>query len=169
MFSSLPCFCAFTDPSLLVVHFYRTVSPLVRYRSSSKIKKYGSYFLSMDLAGFKWHPVLKVWEQLQGKHSKVTQNFYKRKPLTILFLCKIYFQSSINYPHSRENSIQKFWFCSSFFFFLSYLFSLQHNSKLHGIYKQSTHQTTTLLSEIFLFLVRAVCKLRSMSYGSKYA
>ena len=50
------------------------------YGSSSKIntvkicktlvKRYGSiYLLSRDLAGLKWRPVSKAWEQLQDKHS----------------------------------------------------------------------------------------------------
>ena len=52
---------------------------------------------------------------------------------------------------------------SSFFFF----FSLMHNSKVYSIYVQSGHQTTALLSKIFLFLVRAACELRSASYGPK--
>ena len=34
------------------------------------IKKSGSYFLSRDWAGLRWHPVLKEREQLQDKHSK---------------------------------------------------------------------------------------------------
>ena len=34
--------------------------------------------------------------------------------------------------------------------------------------KQSTDQTNALLSEIFLFLVRAACKLRLASYGPKH-
>ena len=33
------------------------------------------------------------------------------------------------------------------------------------MYQRSAHQTTALLSEIFLFLVMAACKLRSASYG----
>ena len=41
------------------------------------IKKYSNYFFSRDWAGSKWCPVLKVWEQLQDKHSKVTQNSYQ--------------------------------------------------------------------------------------------
>ena len=51
--------------------------------------------------------------------------------------------------------------CSSSFFFF-----LIHNSKLYGIYEQSAHQMTTLLSEIFFFWVRAACKLRLASYSS---
>ena len=31
------------------------------------INKYSSYFLTGDWADLKWHPVLKVWEQLQEK------------------------------------------------------------------------------------------------------
>ena len=45
--------------------------------SSIHIKKYGSYFLSRDGVGLKWCPVLKVWEKLQDKHSKVMQNSYR--------------------------------------------------------------------------------------------
>ena len=36
----------------------------------------GSYFLSRDWAGLKWPPVLKVWEQLQDKHSVEMHNSY---------------------------------------------------------------------------------------------
>ena len=35
------------------------------------------YLLSRDWAGIKWHPVLKVWEQLQDKHSEEMQNSYR--------------------------------------------------------------------------------------------
>ena len=45
---------------------------------------------------------------------------------------------------------------------------LMHSSKLYGVYKRSAHQTTALLSEIILSLVRAACMLRSASYGSKH-
>ena len=53
-----------------------------------------------------------------------------------------------------------------FFFFLS--FPLHITQKLCGVYKRSAHQTNALLSDIFLFLVRAACELRSASYGSKH-
>ena len=52
--------------------------------SSAEINKYGSYLLSRDWAGLKWRPVLKVWEQLQDKYSKDTQNSYRWKPLAII-------------------------------------------------------------------------------------
>ena len=48
------------------------------------MKKYGSYFLISNWVGLKWRPVLKVWEQLQDKHSEETQNSYRWKPLAIL-------------------------------------------------------------------------------------
>ena len=35
------------------------------------------YLLSRDRTGFKWRPVLKVWEQLQDKHSEEMQNSYR--------------------------------------------------------------------------------------------
>ena len=38
----------------------------------------------MDYVGLEWHPVLKVWEQLQDEHSKVMHNSYRWKPLDIL-------------------------------------------------------------------------------------
>ena len=41
------------------------------------------------------------------------------------------------------------------------------NQEVKGVYEQSAYQMTALLSEIFLFLVRAACELRSASYGSK--
>ena len=42
------------------------------------------YLLSRNWVGLKWHPVLKIWEQLQDKHSKGMQNSYGLKPLAIL-------------------------------------------------------------------------------------
>ena len=53
-------------------------------------------------------------------------------------------------------------------FFLSFFFFLMHNSKVCNISERSANQMTALLSEIYLFLVRAACKLKSVSYGSKY-
>ena len=41
--------------------------------------------------------------------------------------------------------------------------------KLQGIYKRSTCQTTSLLSETFLFDVRDACELQLVSYVSKHA
>ena len=35
------------------------------------------YLLSRDWAGLKWRHVLKVWEQLQDKHSEVMHNSYR--------------------------------------------------------------------------------------------
>ena len=79
------------------------------------------YFLSRDWAGSKWHPVLKVWGQLQDKYSRVMQNSYGWEPLA---KCKIYSQSS-NYPsHNWEILTWKFWSCSSSSFFF-----VMHNSK----------------------------------------
>ena len=87
-----------------------------------------------------------------------------------LFLWKLYFQSSINPPHSREKQKWRFWFRSSFFsfFFLSFFFSLMLNSRSIRRNEWSAHQTTALQSEIFLFFVRAECELKSMSYGPKH-
>ena len=56
-----------------------------------------------------------------------------------------------------------FFFLSSSFFLSSLPSSITQN--VYGVYERSTHQTNALLSEIFLFLVRASCELRSMSYG----
>ena len=52
---------------------------------------------------------------------------------------------------------------SILFFFLSFFFSIKHNSKVYSVYKRSTHQMNALLSKIFLFLDRAGCELRSTS------
>ena len=41
--------------------------------------------------------------------------------------------------------------------------------KLNIVYEQSANQTTALLSEIFLFMVRAGCELRPASFASKHA
>ena len=41
------------------------------------IKKYASYFFSRNWVDWIWHPVLKVWKQIQSKHSKVKQNSTK--------------------------------------------------------------------------------------------
>ena len=59
--------------------------------------------------------------------------------------------------HSQENHTWNFRFCSSFFFsfFLSFSFPtrIHVTQKVHvyGVYARFTHQTNTLLSEIFLF------------------
>ena len=57
------------------------------------------------------------------------------------------------------------------FFFLSYFLSFffTHNTKMCGINELSTKQTSDVLSEIFLFVVRAACELRSARDGSKHA
>ena len=75
-----------------------------------------------------------------------------------------------------RNRTRKFQICSTFFFFsffLSYFFLsffLSFPSRItHDVYEWFTHQTNALISEIFLFLVRAACELRSMSYGPKHA
>ena len=52
--------------------------------------------------------------------------------------------------------------------FLSF-FSITHNSKLWSVYKCSTYATNALVSEIFVFWFRAVCKLWLVSYGPKHA
>ena len=36
-----------------------------------------STVVPLDWAGLKWRPVLKVWKQLQDKHSQVMQNSYR--------------------------------------------------------------------------------------------
>ena len=58
-----------------------------------------------------------------------------------------------------------------FVFFLSFLLSFCSciAQKLYSIYKWSACQMIALLSEIFLFLVRAACELRLASYFSKHA
>ena len=53
------------------------MSPIVEqsfHMQNVHINKYGSYLLIRDWEGLKWRPVLKVWEQLQDKRSKETQN-----------------------------------------------------------------------------------------------
>ena len=52
------------------------------------------------------------------------------------------------------------------FVLLSFPSRIPH--KLDSIYERSACQTTPLLSEIFLFLVRAACKLRLASNGPKH-
>ena len=42
-----------------------------------------------------------------------------------------------------------------------------NNFKKYGVYKWSAHQMNVLLSDIFLFLVRAACELRLTSYCPK--
>ena len=81
------------------------------------------------------------------------------KTLSYSFVCKIQPQSSITSPYSKKNQMRKLPLrsTSSFFFF----FSIRHNPKVYGVYEQSAHQMTALLSEIFLFIARAACKLIS--------
>ena len=50
------------------------------------INKRGNYFLSMDWAGLKWRPVLKVLEQLQDKDSKEMQKSYRWKALSYSYV-----------------------------------------------------------------------------------
>ena len=54
---------------------------------------------------------------------------------------------------------------------ISILFFLSRSSsitqKVYSVYGWSTHQMNVLLSEIFLFLVRAACEPRSTRYGPK--
>ena len=59
-------------------------------------------------------------------------------------------------------------FFLSFFLLLS-SFPRSITQKVYSVYKQSTHQTDALLSEIFLFLVRAVCKLSCVTKAFLYA
>ena len=42
--------------------------------------------LSTEWVGSKWHPLLKVWEELQDVHSKDMQNSYIGKPLHVAIL-----------------------------------------------------------------------------------
>ena len=62
----------------------------------------------------------------------------------------VYSKSPINLFHSQENQTWKFRFS---FFFPS--FTSHITQKLYGVYRRSVQQTTALLYEIFLFLVRA--------------
>ena len=57
--------------------------------------------------------------------------------------------------------------CKNFDFALSFI-ALTCNSKLYSIYEWFAHHTGALLSRIFLYLVRAACELRLVSYGSKH-
>ena len=64
-------------------------------------------------------------------------------------------------PHSQEIEHESFDFVLS-------SFPSSITQKVYGMYEQSAHQMNTLLSKIFLFLVRAACELR-LSYGPKHA
>ena len=55
-----------------------------------------------------------------------------------------------------------------FFCFLLSSFCSSLTEKLYSVYERSAHQMIALLSEVILFLARAACKLRSVSYGSKH-
>ena len=48
---------------------------------------------------------------------------------------------------------------------LSSSFPSHITQEVYGIYEQSPHQMTAPLSDIFLFLVRAACELRTTSYA----
>ena len=60
---------------LLPVQFYTGLDRFILRNVG--INKYSNYLLSRDWVSSKWHPVLKVWEQLQDKHSKEMQNSYR--------------------------------------------------------------------------------------------
>ena len=86
-------------------------------------------------------------------YSKV--KYTPRVPLILLTVEKI----------ARED----FYLVLSFFlsFLLLFPYTYTCNSKVYDLYEQSSHQTTALLSEMILFLIRAACELRLASYGSK--
>ena len=63
-------------------------------------------------------------------------------------------------------SFLSFFFLS--FFLLSFFFSLTHNPKTLWHVSVNCTPTTALLSEIFLFSVRAACEVRSASYVYKH-
>ena len=70
----------------------------------------------------------------------------------------------------KSNTNISILFLFFFLFCLSSFSSFQSSitQKLYGMYGRSTHQTNVLLSAIFLFLVRAACELRPISYGPKH-
>ena len=89
-------------------------SPLSARHMFFKYQEVQQYVLSRDWVGLKWHPVLKVREQLQDKRREKMQNSYRSKPLAILM-------SNIapefhSFSHSLENCMRKFRFCSSYIF-----------------------------------------------------
>ena len=59
-------------------------STLTKCTCNSKHQEVRCYFSSTEWAVSKWYFVLKVWKQLLDKHSKVTLNAYRWKPLAIL-------------------------------------------------------------------------------------
>ena len=121
------------------------------------------YFLSRDWVGSKWRPVERSSKINTAEWCKTiidktlgcsNVKYTPRVPLLLLTV--------------EKNQMYKLRFVlllSSLFFFLFPCTT----QKLYGQYERSAHQTTALVSEIFLFLVRAACKLRLMSYGSKHA
>ena len=89
---------------------------------------------------------------------------------TLSYYCQILPQSPMISPPSQENQMQTFRFCSSFFFFvLLSSCSSSITQKVYNVHERFTHQMNALLSEIFLFLVRVACELRSLSYNPKQA
>ena len=71
----------------------------------------------------------------------------------------------------EKSECENFTFVPLFTFppFLLPFFPSCITQKVYGIYEQSAHLTTALLSQLLLFLVRATFKLKWASYGSKYA
>ena len=123
------------------------------------------YFLSKDWAASKWHPVLMYGSSSQINTAKWCKTFIDENliycnakctpkvPLILLTVEKI--------------KCKKNWFCSFFVSpFSSFPSCIAH--KVYCIYEQYAHQTTALLSEIFLFLFKTACKVRLASYGSKH-
>ena len=105
------------------------------------------------------------------RYSKVMQNSYRSKSLTILMyniLPELHQSSSLLRKLNAKISILFLYFLLFSSFFLS-SFPSCITQKVYGTYKRSICQTTALLSEIFLFLVRAACELKSMSYCPKHA
>ena len=85
---------------------------------------YTSYVWS---GGWRWHPVHKVYWQLQVNHSRVMQGNGQTPSLVY---CKMYSQSSTNLSFKVEKIEHKYQFCS---FFLSFSIQISQN------YRQCTN------------------------------
>ena len=60
----------------VISHPHKLFQQKASYGPIEKYQEVQQYLLGRDWVGLKWRPVVKVWEQLQDKPSKVMQNSY---------------------------------------------------------------------------------------------
>ena len=103
---------------MYVYVIYRETYKLFSYQT--KISRGTVVHLNRNWEGLKWRHVLKVWEQLQDKHSEEMLNSYRLKPLPIL-MSNIApesndFSSQLRKSNAKISILFFFFFLLSFFF-----------------------------------------------------